>query len=110
MALRFFHQGLNGVHEAVSVVGFLVGTYRGLRCSTTLVTEDDDQRSLEVFNSVLDATDDRVVGHIARHTNHKQIAEPLVENYLGADSRIGATENYCEQVRAGSISRRRARL
>jgi len=74
----------------MNVVGFLVGAYGGLHRSTTLVAKDDDQRSLEMLDSVLDAADHGVVDDIAGHSNYKQITESLVENDLGADARIRA--------------------
>lgn len=95
-ALGLFHPGPDGVHEAVNVIGFPVAVHSRLHGSTALVTEHDDQRGLEVFNSVLDAADHAVVRHIARHSNRKQVAEPLVEDHLRAHPRIRATENDCE--------------
>jgi hypothetical protein len=60
------------------------------------VTQDDDKAGVKPGSRELDAADLRRCDDIAGYANDEEVAEPLIENKLGWDPRVGASEDDCE--------------
>ncbi len=73
---------------------------RGQNDSTLRVTEYDDQPRLEPVGGELHAADLGLGDDVAGHPDHEQVAESLLEDDLGGNSRVGASENDGERLLA----------
>ena len=51
-----------------------------------------------MIDRVLDATQAFIIDYVSRHSNDEQIAEPLVEDDLGRNARVRATDNDGERM------------
>src|SRR6266446_2711921 len=75
---------------------FAIGSDRIL-CSfngaATLMAKHHDESHGQMIDRILDAPQALIVDHISCHSDHKQIAEPLIEYDLGRHARISAAEN-----------------
>ena len=54
----------------------------------------------QMIDRIFDAAETVIVDHVAGHSDHKQIAEALIEYDLGRNARIGAAKNDCERMLA----------
>src|SRR5207244_1842977 len=64
----------------------------------TLMSEHHDQAHGQMIDRVLDASQAVIVDYVASYSYHEQIAEPLIENDFGRNTRIGATDNNGERM------------
>ena len=60
------------------------------------MSKDYDHHGPQMFDRIFKAPDPHGVGAIAGRTYDEQIPEPLIEDYLGRNAAIGATED-CDQ-------------
>src|SRR6059058_6368179 len=51
-----------------------------------------------MIDRVLDAAQPFIVDHVARHSNDKQVTEPLIEDNFWRHTRIGATDDRGERM------------
>jgi hypothetical protein len=71
----------------------------GFDRSAALVAEDDEELGAEVRPGELHAAQDAAGDDVARHPDHEEIAEPLIEDQLGRDQRIAAAQNDRQRFR-----------
>jgi hypothetical protein len=62
------------------------------------VAHDDDQRRVQVFHAVFDASYSHRVGDGTGHAYHEERAETLMKDVFGRDSRIRARQDDREWV------------
>ena len=77
---------------------------RGAHGTARVVSEHDDQRHLEHGDGVLEAADDRVGDDLAGVAHDEQVAEALVEDDLGRETRVGAAEQRRARASAPAAS------
>ena len=65
---------------------------RGAHGAALVVAEHDDERHVEHGDGVLEAADDRVRDHLSGVADDEQVAEALVEDDLGGQARVRASE------------------
>jgi hypothetical protein len=65
------------------------------------VAEDDDESRAEPFRGEFDAGDLRRSDDVPCYPDDEQVSEPLIEDDLGRDPRIGASENDRERFLTG---------
>ncbi|MBK7672734.1 MAG: hypothetical protein IPJ24_15320 [bacterium] len=74
---------LQGRHQRRQVARQLASLYRRGHGTAALVPEHHDQPHAEVLGGVLDAGQPDLVGHVAGHAHHEQVAQALVEHHFG---------------------------
>src|SRR6476620_90184 len=81
--------------------GFAFGGDRLLCCfnrAATLMSQHQYQAATQMIDRVFDATQTFIIHYVSRHSNDEQIAEPLVEDDLGWNARVRATDNDGERL------------
>ena len=84
-------------------VAVRVVVYRRIDRSAVVVPEHHDELAAEVFGGVLDAAELVVVDHIARNSDHEQLADTGRKDALGNYTGVRARNNYrirCLPLRA----------
>ena len=75
-------------------VAVRVVVYRRIDRSAVVVPEHHDELAAEVFGGVLDAAELVVVDHIARNSDHEQLADTGGKDALGNDTGVRARNDY----------------
>ena len=65
----------------------------GRNGSTVLVPKNHDELRAQVFDGILDASQNRVINDVAGHPDHKDVAWSLVKQQFRCDARIGAAHD-----------------
>lgn len=90
--------GTNRFHETVNVSRRVTAREGCGDRSAPFVPHDDDQSHVQVLDRVLETAEQVIVEHIAGDSHHEKIADPLIEDELGRDTRVGAADDRGERV------------
>src|SRR5437763_13876654 len=94
--LSFINRGLNRGKQRRQMSRLLSTLNSGRNRAALLMTQDQNQFCVQVFQRILDAAQIVVSGDVAGNPDNKQIAQALVEYKLGRHSRIGTAQDYRE--------------
>jgi hypothetical protein len=65
------------------------------------MSHDDHQGHVQMFGSIFNASQNSLIRHGSRDSNHEKIAQALAENQLGRHARVRARQHGSERVLPG---------
>lgn len=92
--------GCDGFHHVGNVIVVMPAFHRGRHGTAAFVSQNEDQRHMNVFGGVLEGAENQVVLDVAGVTDHEQVADALVKDDFRGDAGIGAAEDRGERFLA----------
>ena len=95
VAFRSRYSWINLLNDRIQVgAGHLFTGACGIDGTALLMSKHDEQRTVEMFHRILDASQGHGIGDISRGAHYKDVSQTLIENQFGTDTAVRTGQDY----------------